>query len=343
MSQLADHLAQLTEFRDRDAMDATLVSTIRDLLRPRAVAIYRLVGEPERRRWLTRARLVAGETSVHADPLWTELDALPQVEDFPQRLTAMQQNEPVVSVGEAVITVFPLVTDRVVVGVVEIESVVRINPEHLHLVGSILRIYCNFQALLDYSERDTLTGLLNRKTYEDAFDKIRAATRPELGVEAALEEKRSVDVLSLRHFIGVIDIDHFKRVNDAHGHLIGDEVLLQLSRQMRLNFRYSDRLYRFGGEEFVVLMRCRSDTDAAAAFERLRLSVQAHAFARVGSVTVSVGFTEVRTGDTAGSAFERADKAVYRAKALGRNQVCSLADMPAAGDGHGAGGEVELF
>jgi diguanylate cyclase (GGDEF)-like protein len=85
-------------------------------------------------------------------------------------------------------------------------------------------------------------------------------------------DDRRVEAHRVRHFIGVIDIDHFKRVNDAHGHLIGDEVLL-LSRLLRASFRFYDKLYRFGGEEFVVLMRCGDVVDAVTAFERLRTNV----------------------------------------------------------------------
>jgi diguanylate cyclase (GGDEF)-like protein len=342
MSQLADHLAQLTGFRDRDVMDTTLVTAIRDLLRPRRVAIYRVVGDEDDRRWLTRARLGVGDVAAHADPLWVDLDSLPRVEDAPQRLAALQQEDPVVSYGASVMTIFPLSTDREVVGVIEIETVVAINAEHLRLVGGILRIYRNFQALLDYSERDTLTGLLNRKTFDEAFFKVLAAALPAHG---GLPQDRRGEASSPRHFIGVIDIDHFKAVNDNHGHLIGDEVLLLLSRLMRSSFRYNDKLYRFGGEEFVVLMRCNSPEDALVAFERLRANVQGYAFPQVGSITVSVGFTEVQAVDTPNSAFERADKAVYWAKGHGRNRVCSHAQLLAIGEAQDASksGDVELF
>jgi diguanylate cyclase (GGDEF)-like protein len=148
-----------------------------------------------------------------------------------------------------------------------------------------------------------------------------------------------------RHWLGVIDIDHFKSVNDNYGHLIGDEVLLLLSRLMRSRFRFHDRLYRFGGEEFVVLMRCGSEEDAHHAFERLRTGVERYPFPQVGHITVSVGFTEVKIGDTPSGAFERADKAVYYGKTHGRNQVCSHAKLVASGELEdlSVSGDVELF
>jgi len=114
---------------------------------------------------------------------------------------------------------------------------------------------------------------------------------------------------------------------------------------MRSVFRFHDRLYRFGGEEFVVLMRCGDDADAGVAFERLRTSVMAYPFPQVGTITVSVGYTRLRDGDTPSSAFERADRAVYWAKSHGRNQVCNHAALVASGDvDEGAKvGDVELF
>jgi diguanylate cyclase (GGDEF)-like protein len=216
----------------------------------------------------------------------------------------------------------------------------------MRLGASILRIFRNFENLLDYSERDTLTGLLNRKTFDESFLRLNAPPGQRAGLvmlpDAAGQRRHQSDA-SL--WLGVIDIDHFKRVNDGYGHLIGDEVLLLLSRLMRSSFRFHDRLYRFGGEEFVVLMRVSQDEDAAHAFERLRHNVESYVFPRVGHITVSVGFTEVRPGDSPSAAFERADKAVYYAKQNGRNQVASHGDLIARGlladESHT--GDIDLF
>ena len=148
-----------------------------------------------------------------------------------------------------------------------------------------------------------------------------------------------------RYWLGVVDIDHFKTVNDRFGHLIGDEVLLLLSRIMRGCFRHSDQLYRFGGEEFVVLLLCHDETDASAAFERFRHVVQDYPFPQAGTITVSVGFTAIEAGDTPAAAFERADRAVYHAKHCGRNQVGSHAELMRRGliEDDRRVSDVELF
>jgi len=341
MSELVDHLAHLTGFRDRDVLDVTLVGAFKDLLRPAAVAIYRNVSDGNGERWLTRARLGRDDVAATADPAWADLELLPLIDDFPLRRDCLRTQEIVVIDGPPCLTLFPVTTDREVVGVLEIETDGPMSADEQRMVGSILRIYRNFQGLLDYSERDTLTGLLNRKTFDETF--LKTATQASAQAEAA--EGRRASSKGQSYWLGVIDIDHFKNVNDTYGHLIGDEVLLLLSRLMRSSFRFHDRLYRFGGEEFVVLMRCGNEQDAALAFERLRSNAEHYVFPQVGHITVSVGFTEVKSTDTPSAAFERADKAVYYAKTHGRNQVRSHADLVARGeleDGSKVG-DVELF
>ncbi len=327
-------------------MDVTLVTALRDLLTgPASVAIYRCVGEPGQQRWLTRARLRATDTVATADSLWVDPDALPRLADHARRLqclterTVLQDKD-----GDQWLTMFPLATERDVIGVLEVHTANRPKASAQRMIASVLRIYHNFQGLLDYSERDTLTGLLNRKTFDESFLKAVSELPLRPQHSGANEERRHAEVHP-RYWLGVLDIDHFKSINDRFGHLIGDEVLLLLSRLMRSSFRFNDLLYRFGGEEFVVLMRCEDEDDAAHAFERFRHNTEHYAFPQVGRITVSIGFTQIRAGDSPAGAFERADKAVYHAKGAGRNQVQSHATLVAQGRMSEANhlSDVELF
>lgn len=347
MSRVVEHLAELTGYRDRDVLDVSLVGALRDLLHPTSVAIYRNVGDNSgQQHWLTRARLGPGDITATADPLWSELASLPLLASHPDRHACLLRQETIslpASGDKPAMAYFALGSDREAVGVLEVATPRALSAAERKLVSSVLRIYRNFQGLLDYSERDTLTGLLNRKTFDESFVRIGVSDLPPSGAAADGEPRRPVATST--SWLGVIDIDHFKRVNDSYGHLIGDEVLLLLSRLMRSSFRFHDHLYRFGGEEFVVLMRCGSAADALLAMERLRGNVENYSFPRVGSITVSVGFTELRAGDTPSAAFERADKAVYFAKENGRNQVFHHATLVAQGklDDSSRDSDVELF
>jgi diguanylate cyclase (GGDEF)-like protein len=343
MSELIDRLADLTGHRERDVLDATLVSALKDLVRPLSVAIYRPVGEAGEQAWLTRARIESGQSTPTADPPWADISELPPLASHPLRHACLDRQTPVADAGPPATSLFPLATDREVVGVLEFITTMPLDEAQLRVVGSILRVYRNLQGLLDYSERDTLTGLLNRKTFDEAFHRNVFVAPPATGPAAG--GHRRIDKEQGRTWLGVIDIDHFKAVNDNHGHLIGDEVLLLLARLMRSSFRFSDQLFRFGGEEFLVMMRCSDAEHAGQAFERLRRNVEAFSFPRVGLITVSVGYTEVRPNDTPSGAFERADRAVYHAKENGRNQVAHHADL--VRQGHltdtERSGDVELF
>jgi len=343
VSELVDHLAELTGFRDRDRLDVTLVGALRDLLSPLSVAMWGCVGEPGQQRWIKRALLGSEDVAASSDSMWAEVESLPELSAHPLRQTCLLQQRFVTLAGPPVVSMFALSTEIGAGSVLEIETKAPLGEDAQRLVHSVLRIYRNFQALLDYSERDTLTGLLNRKTFDESFLKVALGPATPVPTEP---DPRRVKGPPQQVYLGVIDIDHFKSVNDRFGHLIGDEVLLLLSRLMRSTFRFSDRLYRFGGEEFVVMMRCANAEDALRAFERLRTNTQRYLFPQVGDITVSVGFTEVQASDTPSAAFQRADTAVYYAKEHGRNQVHSHATLIAEGavrSDNSKTGDVELF
>jgi diguanylate cyclase (GGDEF)-like protein len=323
MAQIVDPRADLTGLRDRDTLDVSLVTSIRDLLQPCSVAVHRIVGDVGDERWLTRAYLGADDVAARADSSWADPRALPLLAERPQRLQCVQQAGEVEHHGSETTLLLPLASDSGVVGVVEVVTAKPLAEEFKRLLIGVLRIYRNVQGLLDYSERDTLTGLLNRKSFDETFYKVSAA--PAAPVADQPGDRRHGTGVS--YWLGVVDIDHFKQVNDRFGHLIGDEVLLLLSRVMRSCFRFYDQLYRFGGEEFVVLLRCSGEEDAMAALERFREAVRGYGFPQVERITVSVGFTDVRQGDTPNAAVERADRAVYFAKNHGL-----LEDDKKAGD-----------
>lgn len=343
MTDLVNNLANLTAIRDRDALDIALVSAINDMLLPLHSSICRVVGEAGDERWLISAKLLAGQTVPTSDSAWSAVELLPLLASHPLRQNAATTQQVQQATGSPSVAVFPLTGTVDSIGVLEIATSAPMDADSLRLVTGVLRLYANFQSLLDYSERDGLTELLNRKTFDGAF--LKATIEQKLAEDHAGADRRHVDVPG-SYWLVMIDIDHFKHVNDNFGHLIGDEVLLLLARLMRAHFRFHDQLYRFGGEEFVVLMRCHGEAEAAGVLERLRVTTQEHLFPQVGSITISIGFSEVKPGDTPSGAFERADKAVYFAKGHGRNQVCSHAALVASGDLVEAAanvGDMELF
>ncbi|OIP18143.1 MAG: hypothetical protein AUK53_01260 [Betaproteobacteria bacterium CG2_30_59_46] len=155
------------------------------------------------------------------------------------------------------------------------------------------------------SSTDRLTGAWNRVHFDKTLQS---------------ELSRSVryrQPLSLIFF----DIDHFKLVNDTYGHAIGDEVLRELVKVVSENIRTSDMLFRWGGEEFVILAPSTSYGSAAKLAETLRARIERHEIETVGNITVSLGVAEHISGESETIWFCRVDKALYAAKDSGRNRV----------------------
>lgn len=352
MTDLIGSVANLTAFRDRDMLDSTVVAVLADWMEPQELAMYRCLGEGTEARLQLRARMTRGDVEVQRGQLWAAVDTLPKLAAHPSHEQALEGGVPVLGVPverdgkPAQLNLFPLWIDQERFGLVEVISHGAMTPKQQRLVIGVLAIYRNQIGLLDYSERDTLTGLLNRKTFDEQFNKClsEGAARDEAERrEAAADDRRQTTLGS--HWLGVIDIDHFKSVNDRFGHLIGDEVLLLIARLLRTSFRLGDRLYRFGGEEFVVLLRAEGREQANVAFERFRTQVEQFRFPQVGQVTASVGFTEVLAVDVPTAAFERADRAVYHAKQTGRNRVHCHERLIEVGDlqAEDKTGDIELF
>jgi diguanylate cyclase (GGDEF)-like protein len=217
---------------------------------------------------------------------------------------------------------------------------VEANCMHAGLIQAItylLDIYKNYHGLLNDNERDTLTGLLNRKTFDQKINKVISSLHAN-----AMRQDDRVDV---SYFIAIFDIDHFKRVNDDYGHLIGDEVLLLFSQMMTKSFRETDPLFRFGGEEFVGIFACAQDADITLVLKRFTDKLQAFSFPQVGKITASVGYTKLTDDSTPSQLVDRADLALYYAKNHGRNQTCSYDELKAAGliQEDIKQGEIELF
>lgn len=153
---------------------------------------------------------------------------------------------------------------------------------------------------------DALTGLPNRRR----FDRV-------LG---GLLAQVDTDALGGGFTLALLDVDHFKAINDRFGHAAGDRVLETLARLLHDTLRGDDLAARIGGEEFVLLMPNTSPEDARCPLERLRTRVQQHQWQGI-PVTLSIGLAGHRPGDTAAGLLERADRALYAAKQGGRNRI----------------------
>ncbi len=211
------------------------------------------------------------------------------------------------------------------------------NSADLRIAHGMLNIYTNFARVLLDSERDTLTGLYNRKKLEQKLGELLA------GRMSGGNRKRDEDTAD---YLAVFDIDHFKRINDNYGHLMGDEVLLIFAGLVRNALRDVDWVFRYGGEEFVALIKGVTPEIINVVLERVRVRVQDHVFPQVGQVTVSIGYTAIANQELPPYVFEEADKALYYAKEQGRNRAFDYGQLVRSGElarEEHASGSIELF
>jgi diguanylate cyclase (GGDEF)-like protein len=162
------------------------------------------------------------------------------------------------------------------------------------------------QQLIRLSTIDPLTLVGNRR----ALDK-------KLLVIIKSQQRQQYDMCLL-----LIDVDYFKKINDNNGHSVGDDVLVTLSSLLKENIRALDDIYRYGGEEFIIIPQSMALECAELLATKLRVLVESHTFPENINLTISIGVAQYKQHETAEKWISRADTALYKAKKEGRNQVC---------------------
>jgi diguanylate cyclase (GGDEF)-like protein len=343
MKQLITHLVDLTRHFDRKVIEARLIAALRDIASASEVMLYDIV-LIKGQRWLRTKNIARDplDTSLlQTTPAVALLDSNASLAECILRGDRLATD---IQCDGAVVHWIPLWRGENVSSCISFKCTALLDTSGFENVQGILAVYENFLTLLDYSEKDSLTGLLNRKTFDQQFvDLVETVAVQTLPLEDdPLERRQSANIVE--HWLAVIDIDHFKQVNDQYGHLYGDEVLIMLANILKQTFRDYDRVFRFGGEEFVVLLRSATRDNARRSFERLRERVASHKFAEIGQVTVSVGFVGMGA-NTPVTILGHADQALYFAKENGRNQVCFYDELVTAGkvSSVASNSEVDFF
>jgi len=305
--QIVHMIAALTEHRDVNLLEASLLKTVADLFAPGWAMIFH-IGDDD----------VPKFSSSLRDGTVSQTGC---AEAFSQLA------------GVTGVTSFPIMSNaRQVLGYLLVHRTPELSADEKALMADLFRVYDNYLAVLKDSQTDRLTGLLNRHTFDDQLDRALGLIRHAYQEHAVASNHRKMGEGNGCFFMGEIDIDHFKSVNDRFGHQYGDEVLVILARILQSTFRKTDLIYRFGGEEFVVIVYVDDRNHAEMTFERLRRSIENHAFPRVGKVTVSVGITEIKDTSIPVELLGRADQALYHAKTHGRNQVSFYEALAANGE-----------
>lgn len=324
--QVIESVVALTEQRDELTLLRSLLEAILEMLPGVQASLVWLVPGAERGQW------VEDETCPLPEPMFPITDVLLAEAASLNSEAPMKQLD--LDGQHYLISSLGILESRR-------KAIMIRQPEwtsaDLRTAQGMIKIHANYARLLFDSERDTLTGLYNRKKLEQKLAEMLAARNSGYHRE---RDKGTAD------YLAVFDIDHFKRVNDNYGHLMGDEVLLTFAGLVRNALRDMDWVFRYGGEEFVALIKGVSPEVIGTILERIRTKVQNHSFPQVGQVTVSTGYAPIADQALPPHIFEEADKALYYAKEHGRNQVCDYRELVESGKlvpEERISGSVELF
>jgi len=186
----------------------------------------------------------------------------------------------------------------------QLSSSIQAKLCHLHnALLYPLRNALMYNRVLQLATKDALTGLNNRSQFNDNLAQK---------LERSRRHHRSFSLM-------LLDLDHFKAVNDIHGHKAGDEVLVEFAHILQQSIRATDSVYRFGGDEFAVLIDDPEFPTNKLIAERIMAAVKNCSLLTKFGVTASIGFTLAASHDCENIIFSRADKGLYKAKAAGRN------------------------
>lgn len=308
--KLLRSLAKLIEKPEIKALQVSLVQTLQQLVEAESIALFDI----RTLKQVDSDRADDFLISVGIDDTFDDDDVpLILLREEPQFMECYRSQEVVIAPvgsGGSLRFIHPILGMKGVTGFLVIEAAEHVERDQ-EMAAIFLGFIRNYILLLNDNQRDHLTGLLNRKSFDDKVMKMI--------LSLGSVNKRDADKVC--YCLAVLDIDHFKRVNDTYGHLMGDEVLLHFSQCMNETFRDYDLLFRVGGEEFVVVLRNVDAGRAHAVMERFRRVVETHYFPQVGQITASIGVTFIGPHDLPGRVMDRADQALYYVKEHGRNQV----------------------
>lgn len=202
----------------------------------------------------------------------------------------------------------PIISKLIVLFVKSSSSTPLVDDEYLQY---LFQFYCHHLQMLEGTYRDALTGLYNRRAFNEKMVHLLemhdTVTRRKINVTPTI--------------FAMLDIDNFKRINDNFGHLYGDEVLLILSGLMTESFRENDLLFRYGGEEFAIVMMNITGEQAESSLQRFRGKISRYKFPNIDQVTISIGYTLFEQSFSTDELIGKADAALYYCKLTTRNTV----------------------
>ena len=345
---VVESVAEITKYRDFELVGKSLIKALSELIPCLEITLYHLNKKDDP---------IVLSLGVHQKSLENMTSTINNDGYLPADISAgiiiCLNNPKIVEIASptdnSFHTIFPIFNEKNdLIAFMIIQHTESLTDKHM-LISGMQKIYENYIGLLNEIQTDKLTGFLNRQTFDNNILKIiktPIVSSSYMHLYGETNMRRRIPDENFGHWLVVIDIDHFKQVNDTYGHIYGDEVLILLSRIMVSTFRSDDLLFRYGGEEFVIVLKAPGRDDALIALERFRETVASYNFPRIGQMTISVGYVQIFDSQPPIVYLGQADQALYYAKKHGRNRVCSYEQLISSGKlskHEDKVGDIELF
>jgi len=333
---VVDHIAAFTSFRDIDLLEVSLLKSTYNILTPSELKLLKLDNSNQP---VKQVNYQNGEPEV----IYDEIEVSGTIIQAVEYMDSADIREYSSSANGLFYTIILLHNSQSYASYLIVINKEQLSEAGSFIVSGMIQVYQNFSDLLIESQTDELTGLANRKTFDQMISKVYDEILFNDPDDYPDEQR---ELATSMFWLAIVDIDHFKQVNDTFGHIYGDEVLVLLANIMKESFRENDLIFRFGGEEFVVILRAPDQEACSNALERFREKVQDTDIPRVGNITVSLGYVKMLKSIFHMTLLSYADQALYFSKDNGRNRATFFDDIVETGDAQLESldiGDIDLF
>ena len=323
VSSLLKNLGEMTAIRDTYMVEKSLLRTLGPILGVLETCFYRQDENGDVLRAVYHSRKVSDENGVkriieNIEEVCNEDELSAEKQNLFDSVRLLQKPCSR-KLEHGLLICYPIYGNQKLVGFFIFQRDRELTPVEDAITQGILEVFTNYFDLLDSSQRDQLTGLRNRYSLELNLHRLWNILASQNQISCMANSKRVV--VPQNYWLAVLDLDHFKKINDNYGHVIGDEVLIMATRLLQASFRKSDLLYRHGGEEFIAIVAANDLNAATHIFERARSKIESFHFPQVDQVTISGGFSCADPNVLPKEIINRADNALYAAKNAGRNRI----------------------
>jgi len=326
-NNVIDHIARFTSQRDTDLLSFSLLKSVKSMMFSSKSSIITFDNKGN-----VISQMIYEEDSCIFKDKNIKVDA--ELIESIQHMNSSSSEEYSLKRAAGFLSIHLLQHDRKSEQFLVLELPEKLAKVQSYILAGILSIYSNFTSLLVESQTDELTGLANRKTFDSSISNI---FNDSIRTSEEVEDDRRVSIKkqtleNQKYWLAIIDIDRFKNINDNFGHIYGDEILILLAQIIRVSFRLDDLKFRFGGEEFVVVMSGINQEDCNLVLERFRETVESYQFPNIGQVTVSIGAVELKKDVFHVTSIDYADQALYFSKNNGRNKLTFFEHLLSSGE-----------